>query len=98
MDEDVLPALIFEGLKHDPDESGNACSCGFHGPDGIEPDITLEALEKQPTNCFQYFLNCFTEAYTGSRPVKKNAGENLQQMMELATKLQAIAGTEPENS
>jgi len=60
MGEDVLPVLIYEGLR---------------GADGTPSDITLEEIETLPAAYFPYLLRCFSVAWSGSMPAEpeKNA-------------------------
>lgn len=71
LDEDMLPALIYEGLRHDPPEGETACACGHHAENGFDPDFPEKKMLGLHASLYSYLLTKFTEAYTGSRPEPK---------------------------
>jgi hypothetical protein len=68
LDEELLPTLLLEGLRHDPPALGQVCDCGFHAPNGIDPDVTAEMIDAVGSQAYPYLLQRFCMAWIGSRP------------------------------
>lgn len=56
MDEELLPEMIYEGLR---------------GPDGKDPDVTLEQIERIPSKRMLYLIQTVNAAFLGDMPKKK---------------------------
>lgn len=76
LDEELLPVLIYEGLRHAP-VHGTPCACGYHAEGGVEPDLAEAELVELPAYTFNYLLTKFSEAYTASRPNPKKTVREL---------------------
>jgi len=56
LDEDLLPELIYEGLR---------------GPKGEDPDVTIEQIENISSRRIVYLIETFNAAFFGDMPKKK---------------------------
>jgi hypothetical protein len=70
LDEEMLPELLHEGLRHDP-VKGVKCTCGHHDQDGVLPDLDLFDLDLIPAAAYPYLVQKFSLAFLGSTPPEK---------------------------
>ena len=72
LDEELLPVLLYEGLRHDHIRKGVPCDCGHHAANGIDPDLELDAISLMPAKAYAYFCQRLGLALFDAVPPKKN--------------------------